>query len=77
MSYYSVNDDLGRAMDINDDPIGAVVDTAVDKRIKKHFSKSKSEMRKNYSGDAANRTSTPKGNGQSGVHPRKEKQQNS
>ena len=42
----SANDDLGRAMDVDDDPIDAVVNTAVDKRLKKHFSKSKSEMRK-------------------------------
>ena len=73
----SANDDLGRAVDIDNDSIDAVADTAVDKRIKKHFSKSKSDKRKNYSGDAANKTSTPKGNGRSGVHPQKGKQQKS
>jgi len=73
----NANDDLGKAMDIDDDPIDSVVETAVDKRIKKHFSKSKSEMRKNYSGDAATKASTPKGNGRSGSNPLKGKQQNS
>jgi len=64
-------------MDIDDDPIDAVVDAAVNKRIKKHFNKSKEEKRNNYLGDAAAKASTPKGNGQSGVHPQKGNKPNS
>jgi len=42
----TANDDLGRAIDINNNPIDIVVDAAVDGRIKKHFNKSKDQKRK-------------------------------
>jgi hypothetical protein len=68
-------EELGRAMEVDDEPIEQIVEAAVGKKLRKHLAQKDKQKRKNYSGNAANQESMPNENGQNGKRGSRERQQ--